>query len=152
MTFRDGMKKRGCLTLDELRSTPGCPTEERLRRGPVAVIECPQEIPCNPCEDACPYGAIVVGDPITNLPVLKEDLCRGCGLCIAPCPGLAIFLVDMTGENGEAKISFPFEYLPLPEPGAAVQAVDRQGQILAAGRVVGIHNSRRNDRTAVVTI
>ena len=42
-------------------SGPGIPSEERMKLGPVACIECLQQIPCNPCEEACPRGAITVG-------------------------------------------------------------------------------------------
>ena len=45
-----------------------CPPEERMAKGRVAVIECVQEIPCNPCENACRLGAITIGEQITNLP------------------------------------------------------------------------------------
>jgi len=31
-------------------------------KGPLAVIECFQSIPCNPCVEACPRGARVYGN------------------------------------------------------------------------------------------
>jgi len=148
----EGIAMRGYVTLEELKGTPGCPGDERLQRGAVAVIECVQEIPCNPCEAVCPYGAITVGEPITNLPVLDGDRCCGCGLCLAACPGLAIFLVDMTRGPGEAAVSFPFEYLPLPGAGARVAAVNRSGDIVTEGTVLSVKNPHRNDRTPIVTI
>ena len=107
--------KMGFLDSAELKEAGRYPSEERLAKGPVAVIECCQNIPCNPCETACKFGAIQVGDPITNLPVLDETKCIGCGVCITKCPGLAIFVVDKSKEM--ATVSFPFEYLPLPEKG-----------------------------------
>ena len=30
-----------------------------MNQGPVAIIECVQEIPCDPCVDACRQGAII---------------------------------------------------------------------------------------------
>ena len=84
----------GLASLDELRASSGYPSEERLEKGPVAVIECIQGIPCNPCESACRFNAIVVGKPITNLPRLLEEKCRGCGLCVALCPYGALEIVE----------------------------------------------------------
>ena len=42
------VKEKGYLTTEEVRALPQYPTEEDFKRGPMAVIECPQEIPCNP--------------------------------------------------------------------------------------------------------
>ena len=142
----------GLVSLVELQASPGYPSEERLESGPVAVIECIQEIPCNPCESACRFNAIVVGKPITNLPRLVEEKCRGCGECIPACPGLAIFLVNRTYSPEEAAISIPYEYLPLPEVGSTVNALDRRGERVCSGRVIRIANPKKNDNTAVVTI
>ena len=60
----------GTIPEKELEESPGYPSQKDLKRGPVAVIECTEEIPCNPCETVCKRGAIVVGEPITNLPHL----------------------------------------------------------------------------------
>lgn len=90
--------KVGFLNSAELKEAGRYPSEERLKKGPVAVIECCQNIPCNPCETACKFGAITVGDLITNLPVLDESKCVGCGVCLTKCPGLAIFVVDKSKD------------------------------------------------------
>jgi Fe-S-cluster-containing hydrogenase component 2 len=142
----------GIATQEELRGSPGYPSEARMRKGAVAVIECLQEIPCDPCEAACPVGAITVGQPITNLPVLDESKCTGCGLCLAACPGQAIFLVDLASADGEAVIAFPYEFLPLPSKGTWVEAVNREGAVVTSGRVVRVLNPRKYDRTAVVYV
>ena len=48
------------------------------------VIECTQNIPCNPCQDACPKHCIRIGSNITALPSIDpEKKCTGCGGC---CP------------------------------------------------------------------
>ena len=146
------LEKDGVLSPEELAELPGMPSKERLEQGAVAVIECAQEIPCNPCEKACPTGAIRVGEPITNLPVLAADKCTGCGLCIPVCPGLAIFVVDMTYSDREATVQLPYEFLPLPEKGETVRALDREGRVVCPARVVKVLNPKKFDHTAVITI
>ena len=131
--------------------TPGIPSAGRRAKGPVACIECFQHIPCNPCEAACPHGAIRIGDEITDLPRLDEDRCVGCGLCVAMCPGLAIFLVDESRGDAD-RVSFPYEYLPLPVPEEDVTCVDRDGRPAARGKVVRTLAAPSFDRTAVVTV
>jgi Fe-S-cluster-containing hydrogenase component 2 len=148
----NGLKTIGTPSLEELKRTPGFPDEETMKRGPIAVIECVEEIPCNPCETACPHGAIFVGDPITNLPVLYAERCRGCGLCLPACPGLAIYLKDYTFSAERVLITFPFEYLPLPEKGETVSLVDRMGKTVCPGEVIRVSTAKRNDRTALVSV
>lgn len=142
----------GYITKEELEKYNQVITDSRYEKGPVAVIECIQEIPCNPCETACKQNAIKIGQPITTLPVLDEDACTGCGVCIAKCPGLAIFLVDKTYSATEATVSFPYEYTPLPEKDEVVEAVNRAGQIVCKGKVVKVLNPKSFDRTPVVTL
>ncbi len=135
-----------------LRQQSGIPGEARRRRGPVAVIECFQHIPCNPCEQACPQGAITVGEEITALPVLDAARCVGCGLCVARCPGLAIFMLDESGDDGFARVSFPYEYAPLPANGETAICTDREGRAVTRGRVTRVLTSPAFDHTAVVTV
>jgi Na+-translocating ferredoxin:NAD+ oxidoreductase RNF subunit RnfB len=71
------LKTTGILRGKELLSCPGMPTRKRMNQGPVAIIECVQEIPCDPCVDACRQGAIMIGEDITQLPQLMEDNCTG---------------------------------------------------------------------------
>ena len=54
------LEQTGVLGREELAGLPGMPSAERMGRGPVVVIECAQEIPCNPCEGLCKQGAIIV--------------------------------------------------------------------------------------------
>ena len=93
-----------------------------------------------------------MGEPITNLPRLVEEKCRGCGECIPACPGLAIFLVDENYSPTEAAVSIPYEYLLLPETGSSVCALDRCGEKVCSARVIRVSNPRKNNGTAVVTI
>lgn len=150
MTQKIGVLYQGYPSEQELSGAPGVPSDERIKKGPVAFIECVQEIPCNPCEEACPYGAITVGKPITNLPKLDEEKCIGCGTCIAACPGLAIFMLN--GSKQKAEVSFPYEYYPLPQKGDVVDCVDREGKLVVKGTVLRVVKSPRYDATAVLTV
>lgn len=134
---------------------PACPPtggEDRPESQPHIVIECTQEIPCNPCETACPAGAITVGEPITNLPRLDPARCTGCGKCIAACPGQAIFRVEPAFAPGRAAVSFPYEFLPLPRRGERWTAVGRAGQPLGEAEVLRVAMPAAYDHTAVVTV
>jgi len=146
------LKKTGAPSLEELAASPAFPSEEQFKRGPVAVIECVEEIPCNPCESSCPRGVIRVGEPITNLPVIDLDGCVACGACVAACPGLAIYIKDYTYGPDTASISFPYEYLPLPKAGDVVEVVDRYGGTVCKGTVLKVRSPKAYDRTAVVTV
>ncbi len=132
--MNQGIVYTGIPSLEELANCPGVPSQQRMEKGRVAVIECVQEIPCNPCESVCPFGAIHIGEQITNLPHIIEEKCVGCGLCVANCPGLAITLVDQS-QKEKAVIDFPFEYLPLPCVGDEVDAVGRDGQVVCKGKI-----------------
>lgn len=147
-----GAAAEGIPTPNELKKTPGYPSLKRLQEGPCAVIECIEEIPCDPCEIACPAGAIKIGSSITNLPVLDEDKCTGCGVCISSCPGLAIFVLSLNYTDELALISFPFEFFPLPKVGEEVSTIDREGRTVCKGKVVKILNKSKQDRTPVVSI
>ena len=126
--------------------------EGRRRRGPVAVIECTEHIPCNPCEASCRAAAITVGDDITNLPQLDEEKCIGCQTCVPICPGQAIFMVDESLPDDRAAVTLPYEFLPLPEKGEVVTALDRSGSVLGEAPVTAVRKTERMDQTAVVTI
>lgn len=147
-------KSAGVVSLEELRKTPGYPAEERFWKGPVPVIECVEEIPCNPCQTVCSRNLIQVGTPITNLPRLvdPEGACTGCARCIAICPGLAVFIVDKTFSETEALISLPHELLPLPRRGEKVIGVDRAGRAVCEGYVHRVIAGKKMNRTSVVTI
>lgn len=135
-----------------IHSLTGIPSNDRFEKGPVAVIECKEEIPCNPCESACVFGAIKVGEPITNPPVLFEEKCTGCGRCIPKCPGMAIFLIHKNYTDKTSLIKFPYEYLPVPEKGGLVSCVNRNGEIISRGRIIDIKASKKDDGTKIIAM
>lgn len=140
----------GVATEEELKRVR-CP-DDRLTRGPVVVVECFQEIPCDPCIQACPRGAITIEGNLNNIPTVDFDLCNGCGVCISKCPGLAIFVIDSNYSDAEALVMLPYEFIPLPEVGEAVDALDREGCPVAEARVVKVLSSKAFDRTSVISL
>jgi len=136
----------GILEIDDI----AVPPEERLVKGPVAVIECVQNIPCNPCVDACPKGAITIQGSINNVPKIDFEKCNGCSICIANCPGLAIFLVDKSFEKNRATVGMPYEFTPLPQPGEKVILLNRAGEACGEGEVIKVRNAKAQDRTPIV--
>ncbi|PKL42646.1 MAG: 4Fe-4S ferredoxin [Candidatus Riflebacteria bacterium HGW-Riflebacteria-1] len=144
------LKNDGIISPEEL--SPVVPPADRLARGPVAIIECLQDIPCDPCVSACPVKAIKMKEGITDRPLLEFDTCTGCGLCIPKCPGLAIFVVNMKHTPGMATVSMSYEQLPVPEKGQEVTALDRSGKDVGKVKVVRVVNPPGYDHTAVITI
>jgi len=131
------MAEPGVPDLRKLRAEGLYPSDERIAAGPVAVLECMQQIPCNPCEQACPRGFIRIGEDIIGMPRLDPS-CTGCGLCLPSCPGLCIFILDGNYSESEATVTMPYELLPLPREGEAVDALDRQGRSVCDGRVIRV--------------
>ncbi|MCM8818218.1 MAG: 4Fe-4S binding protein [Candidatus Omnitrophica bacterium] len=127
------------------------PSFERIKKGPVAIIECIEDIPCNPCETICKFGAIKVGFPITNLPILDEEKCTGCGRCVPVCPGLAIFVLDYNFNEKDCLLTIPYEFLPLPEEDEKVKCLDRDGKFVCDGKIIKVIPPERNAMTAIIS-
>lgn len=132
----------GVLSLNDLLKLP---SRKHLHKG-VAIIECIQEIPCNPCVECCPVNAISMKD-INALPFVDFDKCIGCGKCVGICPGLAIFLTKI--EDDKALITLPYEFLPIPKTGEIIKALDREGNIRGNGIVKKVI---KNEKTVILTI
>lgn len=127
------------------------PSPERRARGPYAMVECFQEIPCNPCRTACPFDAILPMKDINEIPEIDLDRCTGCGICAGVCPGLAIFIIDESKEDGTATVTIPYEFRPLPEKGEMVNAVNREGDVVGDATVTRVLTSKRT-KTPLITV
>jgi len=114
------------------------------------MIRCMQEIPCNPCTEACPKNCITMKDSILSLPDYGGE-CIGCGRCVLACPGLAINLVleEYDPSKEKALLMMPFEYVNNIIPiGREVKTTDMEGNLLGTGKVIAYRerdtqNSRR---------
>lgn len=125
------------------------PSDERKKKGAYVVIECPEKIPCDPCVDACPQGAISMPGSMIELPEVDYEKCTGCLVCIPRCPGLAIFVVDETPED-HSIVYIPYEFLPRPKKGDKAVGLDREGKERSDVEVVKVIDSRKFDRCAIV--
>lgn len=121
------------------------------KRGGLAVIECPQRIPCNPCNTSCPTGAVLPFEDINDVPIIDYSKCTGCALCVAKCPGLACFVIDLTFSEDKALIKLPYELLPVPKKGDSVACLDRAGEVIAAGTVENLAEPWK-DSTRVLSV
>ncbi|HHZ03217.1 MAG TPA: 4Fe-4S ferredoxin [Tissierellia bacterium] len=128
------------------------PPIERINEGPVAVVECYQKIPCNPCQTACKFNAIIVGEDINNIPEFYPNKCTGCALCLSKCPGLSIIVVDGSKSKDRVEVRLPYEFLPLPEEGQIVKGLDREGEYITDVKVIKVLNPKSFDRTPIITI
>ena len=149
-TLSESLLKNGYIEPEELKAFPAASGKIH---GIHPVIECTQNIPCNPCQDACPFGCILVGSDIIRIPEINtEKKCGGCGNCVASCSGQAIFLVNEDFEPGYASIGIPYEFLPLPEKGMKGKALDRSGKPVCDAEIVSVRMNDSMDKTALLTM
>lgn len=141
--------KNGFVAEDEIERFPGV----THKSGVHPVMECTQNIPCNPCQDACPKGCISTGDNITCLPFFKEGSeCINCGMCVASCSGQAIFLVDEDCGDGTGTVTLPYEFLPLPDVGQKGKGLSRSGEEICEAEVVSVKSIKAFDHTNLLTM
>ena len=147
-----GYMECGIISKRELEEIGHYPSEERMKQGPVAVCECLQKIPCNPCESSCPFHAIHIGEDISQLPELDVTKCVGCGNCQTHCSGLAIFVLDKSYSETVGSVAFPYEYLYSFEVVDKVKAANRAGENVCEGTVKKIVLTAKSDATPIVTL
>lgn len=149
IALSENLLKKGYVADDEIERYPGVTHTFGIH----PVIECTQNIPCNPCQDACVKGCISIGSNITSLPVVvSEAKCIGCGMCVASCSGQAIFLVNEETEPGFGTVTLPYEFLPLPEAGEKGIALGRDGKKVCDCEVVSCKTAKAFDHTNLLTI
>jgi Fe-S-cluster-containing hydrogenase component 2 len=134
-------EKTGILSITDLK----VPKKKQLEKG-VAILECVQEIPCNPCVESCPVHAISMKD-INAPPVNDFEKCIGCTKCVGVCPGLAIFVIKI--KDNKAWITLPYEFVTVPKVGDIVEALDRAGSVREKALVKKVV---KQGKTMVVTI
>lgn len=145
----ESLLSKGYVADDEITRFPGFRKQVKVH----PVIECTQNIPCNPCQDACKKGCISIGDNITSLPISVEGSeCINCGMCVASCSGQAIFLVAEDTEPGFGEVTIPYEFLPLPEKGDKGYGLSRSGQKLCDVEITNVRTSKAFDGTNLVTM
>jgi len=107
----------------------------------VAVLESDKCINGNGCSficgDVCPVNRAgkecIVLDGVSNLPVISEELCIGCNICVQKCPVSCIYIENLVQELKEppvhrfGKNSFRVYRLPLIRKGEVVGLVGRNG-------------------------
>lgn len=136
-------ERTGILSIEEVQR----PSKKRAAKAPFALLECPQEIPCDPCVNACKFGAITKSSLVAP-PKINYNKCTGCGACISKCPGLAIFVIDLSKEK-EAVVKIPYEF-ELPGINELIYALDKTGKIISDAKIIAVHKEK--DKTCVVSI
>ena len=145
----ESLLTKGFVADDEITRFPGFRKQAKVH----PVIECTQNIPCNPCQDACKKGCISIGDNITSLPISVDGSeCINCGMCVASCSGQAIFLVAEDTEPGFGEVTIPYEFLPLPQKGDKGFGLSRSGQKICEAEITNVRSSKAFDGTNLVTV
>jgi glycine/D-amino acid oxidase-like deaminating enzyme/NADPH-dependent 2,4-dienoyl-CoA reductase/sulfur reductase-like enzyme/Fe-S-cluster-containing hydrogenase component 2 len=122
---------------------PYMPSPQRLVEKPFVLIDCLYGFACNPCQFACPHGAIIKTSSST-VPDIDFDKCIGCMQCVYQCPGLAIFGYNLKKDW----LFLPIEYHA--EEGAGVYLVDNNGSKLGSGIIEKI--LKKDNKTNIARV
>jgi len=144
--------------LNILCSKPGSvkkPHKPQTDKNVHPVIHCTQEIPCNPCTEACVLQSIKIKDSsIMGIPQFEYD-CLACNRCVSLCPGLAITLVDRDYDmiKKTARVVIPWE---LPEGiikiGQKVTTTGLEGEPISKGKVIAIKDAEWQNRRMLMSL
>jgi len=142
------LKKVGHPSLKHLVELGYVPDEDRLRRGPVAIFECVEPIPCNVCVFVCPFKAVEM-KRITDLPKIDFDKCTGCTVCVGRCPGQAIFIVDFSKPGDKGTLILQYDLQNPPRKGESVILLDREGREIGEGEVTLVYREKTTGASVV---
>lgn len=144
--------------VDILRSKPGpikgpYPAPKNKKIYP--RIHCAQEIPCNPCTEACVLQSIKIKDSsMMGRPQFDGD-CVGCCRCVSICPGLAITLIDKTYDETKktALVIVPWE-MPKGEIqiGQKVVTTGMEGDSIGTGKIISMKESKWQNRRVLISL
>lgn len=119
------------------------PSSVRMKAWPFVISDCLHGFACNPCEFACPHGALTKTSTST-IPVIDFNKCTGCMNCVYQCPGLAIFGYHLKKDW----IFLPAEFRVKTE--SEVYLVDNNGQKVGTGIIEKVLKKR--NKTDIVRI
>jgi ferredoxin-type protein NapF len=71
------------------------PREARMGRAKIETSHCVlgEGEACRACVDACPFPDEAISIREGYFPHVDPSVCTGCGLCVEPCPGKAVYVV-----------------------------------------------------------
>lgn len=144
-------REKGHITFSALKDRQELPSSERLSKGGVAIIECTEEIPCDPCARACRFNAIEK-EGLTSPPSMDYEKCVGCAECVAACPGLGIFVVNKNFEEDRGLVYLPYEFSPAPKEGTEVNVLSREGERVGKGEIIQVREGKRDTKVIAVAV
>jgi Fe-S-cluster-containing hydrogenase component 2 len=122
-----------------LKSFSGVPQTAQKTRV-VASVECFEEIPCRACQTACPEEAIHIGrvPRPADVPILTEDKCTACGICVSACPSSAVVMMQEEPEKSVSRLVLPWRGSRPWRVGEFASLLNRRGETLGSARVMKV--------------
>lgn len=114
------------------------------------LVDCPQEIPCDPCVKACSTGAISMDEGMCGKPRITEGQCNGCLSCLEVCPVSCIYLMEK--REGETLMTLALDRLPRLSKGDEVILKDGNGKDLGRGRVIKSRAAQKDKGLRILTL
>jgi ATP-binding cassette subfamily E protein 1 len=88
---------------------------------------CVKVCPVNRTRDKC-----ITIDEETGYPLISNERCIGCGICVKKCPNGAIYIINLSKDLGEPIFSygpnmFRLYGLPIPKKGSVIGLIGKNG-------------------------